>query len=172
MRMVNNRFKNENKNNDNLVNYDAIESMNRNKSKQSQNKTSRKGKRRQTNDQFKMYAKPPGIQFQVSPIPANNMVWIKFQEGMNISHLTNNKPLNHFTKRINARRNLTNANASMLSGENPSEMFNVGRTREANESAAPNIIIYQKFKLSIGNKKKRTNRFKINQSINGNQRND
>lgn len=53
----------------------------------------------------------------------------------------------------------------MLSVENPNEMLSEGRTREANESAAPNVIIYQKFKLSIGNKKKRNNRFKINQSM-------
>ena len=89
MRMINNSFENDAKKNDSQVNYDTIESLRRNKSKQSQNKTSRKGKRRGTNDQFKMYAKPSGIQFQVSPIPSNNIVGIKFQEGMNISHLTN-----------------------------------------------------------------------------------
>ena len=53
----------------------------------------------------------------------------------------------------------------MLSVENSNELLSEGRGREANESAAPNVIIYQKFKLSIGNKKKRNNRFKINQSM-------
>ena len=91
------------------------------------------------------------------------MAGVKFQEGMNISHITN-KPTNYLSKRINARQTIANANASMLNTDSPG-FLNEIKIRESNDSAAPNITIYQKFKVSIGDHKGRTNRFKINQSV-------
>ncbi|CAI2382352.1 unnamed protein product [Moneuplotes crassus] len=61
----------------------------------------------------------------------------------------------YHTKRISTRRNLEKANASMLSRENP-EILNDNKRRAANETAAPNAVIYQQFfnyQTFFGNKK-------------------
>lgn len=91
------------------------------------------------------------------------MSGVQYQEGMNISHITN-KPINYLNKRINARQNMTNANLSMLNNESPG-FLNEIKIRESNDTVAPNITIYQNFKVSLGDSKGRTNRFKINQSV-------
>jgi hypothetical protein len=105
-------------------------------------KTSRKGVRRGTNHEAKFY--PSGQKFtsQFSPKASNrNITNINYQEGANVSYITNKKKMTH---RITTRRNFNNVNASMLSGETP-EILSEDRKRYANESAAPNVVIYQKF---------------------------
>lgn len=59
-------------------------------------------------------------------------------------------------------------NASMLSRENP-EMLSENRRRAANETAAPNVVIYQQFsnyQTFFGNKKsKRSSGPRVNPAI-------
>lgn len=61
----------------------------------------------------------------------------------------------YHTKRISTRRNFEKANASMLGRENP-EILSENKRRAANETAAPNAVIYQQFfnyQTFFGNKK-------------------
>lgn len=110
---------------------------------------------------------------KVNPIPSNNnMANIKFQEGATIKQFA--KGFSKHSTRGTARRNLPNANASMLNSRNH-DILSEGRLREANESAGPNInsqycCIFlngnHNLKLSIDNKK-RQNRFKLNNQTMG-----
>lgn len=116
------------------------------------------------NEKLKAKSNQKGYQFQILPISSHNqMSGVQYQEGMSISHITN-KPINYLNKRINARQNMTNANLSMLNNESPG-FLNEIKIRESNDTVAPNITIYQNFKVSLGDSKGRTNRFKINQSV-------
>jgi len=84
-------------------------------------------------------------------------------EGIKMYPIVNSNKFN--TNRITARRNLENANASMLSKKNP-DVLSENRRRIANETAAPNVVIYQQFsncQTFFGNKKtKRGSRGRVN----------
>lgn len=124
------------------ITYDVNDSKGSGRGKSRPNKTSRKTVRRGTTEEAKFYPHVPNFQYQVSPIPSHaNMANINFQEGANLSLFTNQR--NKLSNRITSRRNFTNANASMLSREN-TDILSEGRIREGNETAAPNVLIYQK----------------------------
>jgi len=125
-------------------------------------KTSRKCIRRGTTNEKKHCAKINNFQYQVSPMASNwNMANVNFQEGANISQI--GKSQKKSSNRMTTRRNLNNMNASMLSGEVP-DILSESRRRHANETTAPNVVIYQKFKVSLANKKKK-GRGRVNQSL-------
>ena len=77
-------------------------------------------------------------------------------------------PVNKFNKnRITARRSLEKSNASMLDRGNP-ELLSENRRRVANETAAPNVVIYQQFsnyQTFVGRKMNKSSRGGLNQSV-------
>ena len=79
------------------------------------NKTSRKSGRNKTNTS-RIYSNVLSFQNQVSPIPSGTkMAVVNYQEGMNLSNMPSGR--NNYKNHTTARRNLTNAIASMHSGK-------------------------------------------------------
>lgn len=79
---------------------------------------------------MKLYTHMNNFNYQVSPIPSNAAM-------ANIAKMNNSK----FSNRITARRALGNNNASML-GSKTKEILSEDQRVKANETAAPNVVIY------------------------------